>query len=221
MGCCVASCGALHFRCRQTLAARQRYPTVAIIDSQSVKTGKMGGERGYDGGKRVKGRKRHLVVDTLGLPMGLAVTAANVHDTKGAQRALQRAREFLRGRPLKKVYADGGYRGEPFKNYVRAQFKARVITSRNPATRSKVFKTSLSALGCRTQLRLALRLPPLDHRLRASASQQPRHDLSGRDQVDAESTGRYVVSCGNEVRLCCYSEQPFYSRFGFSRLAGV
>ena len=54
--------------------------------SQSIKTGKMGGERGYDGGKRVKGRKRHIATDSLGLPLAVSVTAANVHDLTGAKK---------------------------------------------------------------------------------------------------------------------------------------
>jgi hypothetical protein len=56
-------------------SAAQSLPPIAIIDSQSVKTGKMGGERGYDGGKQVKGRKRHLMVGSLDLPLGISVTA--------------------------------------------------------------------------------------------------------------------------------------------------
>jgi putative transposase len=128
----------LYFRCRAQ-AGRGKYPTTAIIDSQSVRTGKMGGERGYDGGKRIKGRKRHLVTDSLGLPIGLAVTAANVHDQRGGRHALRRTHQFMRGRPLKKLYADGGYLGQPFSSYVRSQFKARVITSGNPAASTKRF----------------------------------------------------------------------------------
>jgi len=55
------------------------------MDSQSVKTGKVGGVRGYDGGKRIKGRKRHIVTDSLGIPLVVSVTAANPHDLTGAK----------------------------------------------------------------------------------------------------------------------------------------
>ena len=100
----------------------------------------MGGERGYDGGKHVKGRKRHLVVDTLGLPLGLSVTPANIHDTRGGQNALRRTHRFLRGHPFKKLYADGGYRGEPFAQFVSRNFqRAKVIISGNPAQKFKAF----------------------------------------------------------------------------------
>jgi hypothetical protein len=69
-----------------------------IVDSQSVRTGKMGGVRGYDGGKRIKGRKRHTAVDTLGLPMAVTITAANVHDLHGGKKSLTRVSSFIGGR---------------------------------------------------------------------------------------------------------------------------
>jgi len=92
-------------------AGRNVSPSLACIDSQSVKTTRLGGlDRGFDGGKNTKGRKRHIVTDTLGLLLTVSVHAANVHDSKGAFGVIA----SLKGRfnRLIKVVADGGYRGE-------------------------------------------------------------------------------------------------------------
>jgi putative transposase len=109
---------------------RDPNPSVVIIDSQSVKTGKAGGRRGFDGGKRIKGRKRHIVVDTLGLMVDVAVSPANVHDTKGAIRVLERASQKTGCAP-DVIYADGAYGGRPFQHWVDKNLGGRVRTSIN------------------------------------------------------------------------------------------
>ena len=60
---------------------KEATPTYAIIDSQSVKTTGKAEQKGFDGGKKVKGRKRHILVDTIGNLLGVVVHAANIHDT--------------------------------------------------------------------------------------------------------------------------------------------
>ena len=117
---------------------REPTPSVVIVDSQSVKTGKAGGPRGFDGGKRVKGRKRHIVVDTLGLMVDVAVSPANLHDTRGARRALGRIRRWSGNNP-EIVYADGGYGGRPFAKWLKDNFGARVEISANLAQTAKRF----------------------------------------------------------------------------------
>jgi putative transposase len=93
---------------RQRLG-REAQPSACVIDTQSVKTTEMGGPRGFDANKKINGRKRHLVVDTEGLPLALMVQPASVQDSRGAVPLLRRLRLSLPN--LAHVFADRGYRG--------------------------------------------------------------------------------------------------------------
>jgi len=91
-------------------SGRHKHATAGCLDSQSVKTTAIAGVRGYDKGKQVKGRKRHLLVDTLGLLMATVVTVASCQDREGAKLLLRRLGGT--GKKLRRIWVDGGYRGQ-------------------------------------------------------------------------------------------------------------
>ena len=90
---------------------KRKAPTAAILDSQSVRTASQAGTRGYDAGKKVLGRKRHILVDTLGFLLGLMITDASVQDRDGGATLLASLLRNAFGW-LKLIWADGGYSGK-------------------------------------------------------------------------------------------------------------
>jgi putative transposase len=100
---------------------RKKQPTAAIIDAQSVKSTLVSGEsRGFDAGKKIKGVKRHIMVDTLGLVLAVVIQSASVQDRDGAKDVI--AILVAKWKKVTKIFGDGGYRGKLIE-WVEERFK--------------------------------------------------------------------------------------------------
>ena len=113
----------------RTEAGREPEPQKAAIDSQTVKGSEAGGPRGYDGGKKINGRKRHIIVDTMGLLLVVLVTSANIDDGTGAPEVLKLLSEEHKSR-LDEIRGDNKYNNRTLDRYVeqsKARYKITVV----------------------------------------------------------------------------------------------
>jgi transposase len=103
---------------------REEKTSFVIVDAQSVKNTDTAENKGYDAGKKVSGIKRHIAVDTQGLPHAIHITTANITDREGAVEMMSDAKENLEN--VKNVLVDGGYSGEKFSSEINEMIGATV-----------------------------------------------------------------------------------------------
>ena len=108
----------------RTPAGRKEKTSFIIVDAQSVKNTETAEHKGYDAGKKVSGIKRHIAVDTEGLPHAITITTANISDKAGAKQMVANHSESLN--EVLNVLVDGGYTGNPFSEFIAEKLNATV-----------------------------------------------------------------------------------------------
>jgi len=157
-------------------AGREAAPTAVIVDAQSVKTAESGGPRGYDAGKKVKGRKRHIAVDTLGLPIECQITPADVQDRDALAPILRSVKH--KSPWVKVAFADGGYNGDEAQRAAFEASRIEVVVVKRTDKKNQRLRRSTEAMDRRTDPRLDQPLPQISKRLRGHNRIGPRLDAN-------------------------------------------
>ena len=105
---------------QRLLKADHAVPAELIADTQSVRTGHHGLSKGFDGGKMIKGRKRHIIVDVMGLLLAVMVHSASIQERRGFKLLSFKIRHLLPN--LKVIWVDGGYDGQPLQLWIKRWF---------------------------------------------------------------------------------------------------
>ena len=177
-------------------AGKRPRPTAAILDSQSVKSDPHGGAVGYDAAKQIKGRKRHLLVDTLGLLLlGVHVTPASTPERAGAQELLARVLPWFTW--LRILWADGGYTGAAFAAWVRGLRPKLAVT---------VVKRSDKATGSSPKQgsRASCNKPPCSYYWPHSRDRHQAQSGKQSNGSSCNSTGRSAHALPSIARLYAY-----------------
>ena len=169
------------------LEARNRPARAAIIDSQSVKSTECSDHRGYDAGKKVNGRKRHILVDVLGLVLQVLVLPANVQAREAARQLLNQYYAHAPRRRVQHGWADGGYAGA----LVRVGAPVLALHGRDCQTHRSPWVQSVAApLGGRADLRVAGPLSALESRLRTPSPDRRHHGPRRHDSPHVAALGQ-------------------------------
>ncbi len=180
----------------RVVAGRNRQPSAAILDSQSVKSPESSDERGCDAGKKVTGRKRPILGDPIGLLLRVLGLPATIQERDGARPLLS---AFFRQSPrrrVKHIWADGGYAWgfdpvgqEPLALHRRSR----------QAQRTAPLQGAAAPLGGRAHLRLARPLPPPQSRSRTPRSDGRNHGLFGDDSPHVGPLGKRINEFSNKL----------------------